>query len=269
MYTTIGSLLFLISILYLNNLFGNLNFFFLFNYNFSNNQQILLWLSFFITFATKVPMFPFHLWLPEAHVEASTPSSIILAALLLKLGYYGFIRFFINLFPFANIYFNPLIYTLCSIGILYGSFLALAQIDFKKLIAYSSIAHMNLCILSVFSKDIICICGGYVLMLGHGLVSAALFFLVGKLYERFHTRLIDYYSGLSYTMPIFSTFFFFFTISNFAFPISLNFVGELLIVLGLVHNNFLNIIILSFYSVLTISYSLLLFVRLFYFTPAS
>ena len=185
-------------------------------------------------------MIPFHIWLPEAHVEAPTAGSMILAGLLLKLGYYGFVRFFLNMFPEANLFFNPLISSLCIIGCLYGALLALSQIDIKKIIAYSSVSHMNLCVLGVFSFDINALVGSCLLAVGHGFVSVALFFLIGCLYERYHTRLIDYYSGLSYLLPVFSLFFFYFIISNFAFPISLNFIAEFLLFVGIGNWNFFN-----------------------------
>ena len=158
---------------------------------------------------------------------------MILAGILLKLGYYGFVRFFFLMFPAANLFFSPFISSLCIIGCLYGAFLALSQIDFKKIIAYSSVSHMNLCILGVFSADLNGLVGSYLLALGHGFVSTALFFLVGCLYERYHTRLLDYYSGVSSILPVFSMIFFYFIISNFGFPISLNFVAEFLLFLGI------------------------------------
>jgi NADH:ubiquinone oxidoreductase subunit 4 (subunit M) len=178
-------------------------------------------------------MLPFHIWLPEAHVEAPTSGPMILAGILLKLGYYGFVRFFLAMFPSANLFFSPFISSLCIIGCLYGALLALSQTDIKKIIAYSSISHMNLCILGVFSFDLNSLVGSYILAIGHGIVSTALFFLVGCLYERYHTRIIDYYSGLSYLLPVFSIVFFYFIISNFAFPISINFIAEFLLFLGI------------------------------------
>jgi NADH:ubiquinone oxidoreductase subunit 4 (subunit M) len=171
--------------------------------------------------------------LPEAHVEAPTAGSMILAGLLLKLGYYGFVRFFLTMFPEANLFFNPLISSLCILGCIYGALLALSQVDIKKIIAYPSVSHMNLCVLGVFSFDINSLVGSCLLAVGHGFVSVALFFLIGCLYERYHTRIIDYYSGISYTLPIFSLLFFYFIISNFAFPVSINFIAEILLFLGI------------------------------------
>lgn len=163
-------------------------------------------------------MFPFHLWLLEAHVEAPTSGSIILAAVLLKLGGYGFIRFLIPLFPEASLFFSPLVIVLALISILYASFAACRQTDIKKIIAYSSVAHMNLIVLGIFSFNMDALYGSIILMLGHGIVSSALFFLAGILYDRYHTRSVSYYGGLSQVMPVFSAFLFYFTAANFGFP---------------------------------------------------
>jgi NADH:ubiquinone oxidoreductase subunit 4 (subunit M) len=171
--------------------------------------------------------------LPEAHVEAPTVGSILLAGLLLKLGYYGYIRFFIQLFPYGSYFFNFLVVTLCLLGSIYGAFLALSQTDIKKIIAYSSVSHMSLCLLGASSNNIYGILGSYLLAIGHGFVSSALFFLIGVLYDRYHTRILDYYSGINLIMPIFSFFFFSFLISNFSFPISLNFIAELFVLIGI------------------------------------
>src|SRR6201996_1967173 len=181
---------------------------------------------------------------------------MILAGILLKLGYYGFVRFFFLMFPEANLFFSPFISALCILGCLYGSLLALSQIDFKKIVAYSSVSHMNLCILGVFSNDLNGLIGSYLLALGHGFVSTALFFLIGCLYERYHTRLLDYYSGLSVILPIFSMIFFYFIISNFGFPISVNFLAEFLLFLGIAKLNFYNFLFLLVYSVLSVAYNL-------------
>jgi NADH-quinone oxidoreductase subunit M len=219
--------------------------------------------GFFFSFASKVPMYPFHIWLPEAHVEAPTAGSMILAGLLLKLGGYGFIRFSLFLFPFASFYFSSFVYVLAIISIVYSSCIALIQIDFKKLIAYSSIAHMNMSVLGIFSNNINGLYGGYILMLGHGLISVALFFLVGCIYERYHEKLIDYYGGLSHVSPVLCFFFFYFIISNFGFPCSLNFLGEVLVFMGVYDKNFFVLILLIFSGVIGVCYNIYFYEKMF------
>jgi len=175
--------------------------------------------------------------LPEAHVEAPTVGSVFLAGILLKLSGYGLLRFLIPCFPEATIYFSPLVYTLSIIGIVYISCLTIIQVDLKKIIAYASIAHMNYVTLGVVSQNIYSISGSIFLMVGHGLVSSALFLCVGFLYDRYKTRLIFYYQGLSTLMPIYSFFVFFFLVCNTSFPGTVNFVGEFLVLVGLLDNN--------------------------------
>lgn len=261
-YTLVFSTFFFIIILFIHFNFGTTNVFAL-SYLFVLNKkyQLIFWLAFFLAFAVKLPIFPFHLWLPEAHVEAPTVGSILLAGLLLKLGYYGYARFFLHLFPLASIYYNPLVVVLCSIGCIYGALLALGQLDIKKIVAYSSVSHMSLCILGLISNNIYGILGSFLLAIGHGFVSSALFFLIGVLYDRYHTRILDYYSGIGIILPVFSFFFFSFLISNFGFPISLNFISELLILIGIGSWSLLLLFLLLFYSVLSVSYNLWLYVR--------
>jgi NADH:ubiquinone oxidoreductase subunit 4 (subunit M) len=198
--------------------------------------------------------------LPEAHVEAPTVGSIILASILLKLGSYGLLRFLISLFPHSTLYFRPLVLILCFLGSIYGAVMALVQVDIKKIIAYSSISHMNFAILGLFSLNLEGILGSMLIFISHGLTSAGLFFLVGVLYKRFNTRLLRYYGGVFNFMPFFSFFFFFFTFSNIAFPGTLNYCSELLVFLGFLLSKFsflfLLALILPFlisvvYSVLT------------------
>lgn len=178
-------------------------------------------------------MFPFHIWLPEAHVEAPTTGSLLLAGILLKLGGYGFLRFLIPIFPEATQFFQPLVFVLCLVGVVYCGLSTIRQIDLKKIIAYSSIGHMSYVVLGIFSGTVSGIEGGIFLMIGHGFVSCALFLCVGLLYERYHTRVVLYYGGLTTVMPLLSAYFLFFTLANVALPGTSNFVGELCVLLGL------------------------------------
>lgn len=237
LYTLIGSLFMLLAILLIYFQVGTTDLQVLMTTEFSERRQFFLWLAFFFSFAVKVPMIPFHIWLPEAHVEAPTSGSVILAGILLKLGTYGFLRFSIPLFPEATVYFTPLIYTLSVLGIIYASFTTLRQIDLKKIIAYSSVAHMGFVTLGLFSLNAQGIEGAILLMLSHGFVASALFLCIGILYDRTHTRLIRYYGGLVQTMPLFSFFFFVFTLGNLSLPGTSSFVGEFLILLGVFQTN--------------------------------
>jgi proton-translocating NADH-quinone oxidoreductase chain M len=177
-------------------------------------------------------MVPVHLWLPEAHVEAPTAGSVILAGVLLKLGTYGFIRFSLPLFPQASFFFTPLVYTIAVMGIVYTSFTAIRQTDFKRIIAYTSIAHMNVVILGIFSFNNIGIEGAILQSLSHGFVASALFLVIGVVYDRYRTRLVQYYGGLASVMPIYIFLFLFFTLANIGFPGTSSFVGEFLIFTG-------------------------------------
>jgi len=194
--------------------------------------------------------------LPEAHVEAPTTGSVILAGILLKLGAYGFLRFSLPLFPYASVFFSPLIFTISIISIIYTSLTTIRQIDLKKIIAYSSVAHMNFVTLGVFSLNIYSIEGSIMLMLSHGLVSSALFICIGILYDRYHTRLMKYYGGLVVTMPIFSSFFLIFILANLSFPTTSSFIGEFLILLGAFKNNTIITFLASFSIILSCIYSM-------------
>ena len=232
LYTFLSSVLMLISILYIYTQTGTTNYELLILFSFTEFEQKILWLSFFFTFASKVPMLPVHLWLPEAHVEAPTAGSVILAGILLKLGTYGFIRFSLPLFPYASFYFTPLVYTIALSGIIYTSFTAIRQSDFKRIIAYTSIAHMNLVILGIFSFNSLGIEGALFQSLSHGFVASALFLIIGIVYDRYHTRIVKYYGGLALIMPIYSSIFLFFTMANISFPGTSSFIGEFLILVG-------------------------------------
>jgi len=177
-------------------------------------------------------MIPVHIWLPEAHVEAPTAGSVILAGILLKLGVYGIVRILIPMFPDAMIYFTPLVFTICVIGVIYAAATTIRQIDLKKTIAYSSVAHMNYAMLGLFTNNGQGIEGCLYFMLGHGVVSSALFLCIGMLYDRYHTRNILYYGGLVHVMPIYSVFFLIFILANIGLPGTVNFVGEFLVMVG-------------------------------------
>lgn len=261
-YTLVGSIILLLAIVYIYDQIGNLDYILLLAFSFSNIEQLLLWLAFFLSFSSKVPMLPVHLWLPEAHVEAPTAGSVILAGILLKLGTYGFIRFSITLFPAASFYFTPFVYSLSIIAIIYGSLTAIRQSDLKKIIAYTSIAHMNFVLLGIFSYSIIGIEGAVFQSINHGFVSSALFILVGTIYDRYKTRIIIYYGGLASVMPIFALIFLFFSMANIGFPGTGNFLGELFVFIGSFKIN----IILTLFSALSLIisavYSLWLYNRI-------
>ena len=232
LYTLLGSLLMLLTILYIYYQVGTTDYETLLTFSFSNQEQTLLWLAFFISFAAKIPMVPVHLWLPEAHVEAPTAGSVILAGILLKLGTYGFIRFSFPLFPQACFYFAPFVYSVSVIGVIYTSFTAIRQTDFKRIIAYTSVAHMNLVMIGLFSFNVIGIEGAILQSLSHGFVASALFLIIGVVYERHHTRMVKYYGGLVHLMPIYIIIFLFFTMANIGLPGTSSFVGEFLILVG-------------------------------------
>jgi len=238
-YTIAGSIFMLISILTIYTYTGTVDLYVILDRNYLENQNVekLIWLTFFLAFAVKVPIFPFHIWLPEAHVEAPTEGSVLLAGILLKLGTYGILRFLIPMFPQTTIYYTPMVVTLATLGIVYTSFITVRQIDIKRIIAYSSVAHMNLCVLGIFSTNMTAIAGSILLMIGHGVVSGGLFFTIGILYNRLHTKLIKYYSGLIHGMPLFAFVFFILIMGNISLPLTSNFIGEFLILYGLYSSN--------------------------------
>jgi proton-translocating NADH-quinone oxidoreductase chain M len=230
---------------------------------FSPNRQIILFSLWFTSFAVKTPLIPFHNWLPETHTNAPTAGSIMLAGILLKLGTYGFLRWSLALLPFGCLYFTPIMYAICIIGIIYISFITLRQVDTKKIIAYSSISHMSCCVLGLFSFNIQGLEGSLLMMMGHGIVSPGLFLCIGMLYDRFKTRIVHYYGGISQTMPFFCMSFLILTMGNMSLPIlSPTFVAELLIFSSLFSVNKFVAILSAFTMVLTGAYSLLLFGRI-------
>jgi proton-translocating NADH-quinone oxidoreductase chain M len=234
LYTLFGSVLMLLAILYLYFETGTSDYQLLYEVSSQLNPDIqkLLWLAFFASFAAKFPLIPLHIWLPQAHVEAPTAGSVILAGVLLKLGSYGLLRFSMPLFPVATFYFVPLAFTMGSIGVIYAALTAIRQTDIKRVIAYARVSHMGVVLIGMFSLNAQGVEGRILQMLSHGLVSGALFLCVGVLYDRHHSRLIKYYSGVAHIMPVFVAIFMFFTIANIALPGTSSFVGEFLILAG-------------------------------------
>jgi NADH-quinone oxidoreductase subunit M len=232
LYTFLGSVLMLLAIMAMYWQAGTTDIPTLMSHAFPLGMQKWLWLAFFASFAVKLPMWPVHTWLPDAHVEAPTAGSVILAAILLKMGGYGFLRFSLPMFPAASHDFAPLIFTLSVVAIIYTSFVALVQEDFKKLIAYSSVAHMGFVTMGVFALTTQGIAGGIFQMISHGIVSGALFLCVGVVYDRMHTREIAAYGGLVNNMPLYAAVFMVFTLANVGLPGTSGFVGEFLTLLG-------------------------------------
>lgn len=261
LYTLFGSLFLLFGIFFFYTYAGTTSFDKIMNTTLPGDLQILLWICFFLPFAIKIPMIPFHIWLPEAHVEAPTIGSVILASLLLKLGGYGFLRFTLPVFPIANEYFSPLIFALGILSVVYASMSALRQVDLKRIIAYASIAHMNVVVLGLFSYTQQGIEGAMYMMVAHGFVSAGLFFCVGVLYDRYKTRLIEYYGGLTKVSPLFSFYFCFFSFANMGFPGTANFIGEFFILVGLFEKNTFAMVLAATGVVLSAVYSIWLFNR--------
>lgn len=261
-YTLCGSLLMLIGILYIYNQVGTLNLEYLLAWNFTFNEQLFLWFAFFFSFASKIPMFPFHIWLPEAHVEAPTVGSVLLAGILLKLGVYGFLRFSLTIFADASLYFAPLIYLLSVVGVIYASLSALRQTDLKRIIAYSSIAHMNLVTLGIFSFNVIGLEGSIIQSVSHGFVSGGMFLLIGILYDRYHTRFLYYYGGIVHFMPIYAALFLIFTFANIAIPGTSSFTGEFLLLAGIYQTNIITAVVSALGVILCGGYSLWLYNRI-------
>jgi len=262
LYTLVGSLLMLVALLFIYLEVGSTDMQILWHVNFTEIRQLFLWLAFFSSFAIKIPMIPFHIWLPEAHAEAPTAGSVILAGVLLKLGGYGFLRFTLPMFPIASVYFSPLVYTLSLIATIYASLTTLRQIDLKKIIAYSSVSHMGFVTIGIFSFNIQGVEGSVLLMLSHGLVSSALFLSIGVLYDRYKTRIIKYYSGLTQVMPIFTSFFLFFSFCNLGFPGTSSFIGELLILVSAYKISSCLTFLVSLSMILAAAYSIWLFNRI-------
>jgi proton-translocating NADH-quinone oxidoreductase chain M len=254
-FTFFGSIFMFLSVVLIYNLYGTTDFLLIQIYlnKLTGIFKLLVCIFFMIAFFIKIPVVPFHFWLPEAHVEAPTSGSVILAGLLLKLGAYGLIRFLLPLFSDIIVFLNPVLVTICIYSIIYISFIILRQLDLKRIIAYSSIIHMNFILLGLVISNKNTIIGGIFLLISHGIVSSALFICIGFLYERYHTRVLLYYKGISVVMPIYSIFFFIFMLANASLPGTSNFTGEFLVILGIFEfNNFLVFFLLLglFYSAL-------------------
>ena len=261
LYTLLGSVLMLVAIISIYWITGTTDVERLYELGIQSEYQNLLWLAFFSSFAVKTPMWPVHTWLPDAHVEAPTAGSVLLAAILLKMAGYGFIRFSLGLFPIASENFTILVYILSLVAIIYTSLVALMQEDMKKLIAYSSVAHMGFVTLGIFTMTQQGIEGSIFQMISHGLVSAALFLSVGVVYDRHHTRLINKYGGLVSIMPRYAIVFMVFTLGALGLPGTTGFIGEFLILMGAFEKNILVAMIASLGVILGAAYMLWLFKR--------
>jgi NADH-quinone oxidoreductase subunit M len=264
LYTLAGSLLMLLAIMAIYWQAGTTDIPALLNYGFPASMQTWLWFGFLASFAVKLPMWPVHTWLPDAHVEAPTAGSVILAGILLKMGGYGFLRFSIPMFPLASAEFAPLIFALSVIAIIYTSLVALAQEDVKKLIAYSSVAQMGFVTIGVFTLTMQGLQGGIFQMLSHGIVSAALFLCVGVIYDRMHTREIKAYGGLADRMPLYAFCFMVFTLANIGLPGTSGFVGEFLSLLGAFRINTSVAFLATTGIILSAAYALYLYGRIIF-----
>ena len=264
LYTLLGSVLMLVAIFYIYAVTGTTDIPLITKHNFSPDIQFWLWLAFFASFAVKMPMWPVHTWLPDAHVEAPTAGSVILAGVLLKMGGYGFLRFSIPMFPNASEYFAPFIFVLSIIAIVYTSLVALVQNDMKKLIAYSSVAHMGFVTIGAFSMTIEGISGSVFQMVSHGLISSALFLCVGVVYDRLHTREIKAYGGVADVMPKFAVFFMILMLASVGLPGTSGFVGELLVLIGIWKTNIYFAILTATGLILGATYMLWLYRRVMF-----
>ncbi len=263
-YTLLGSIFMFFNLLYLYSKVGTTDYELLLQVYLNEEDQKFLWITFFIAFAAKIPLVPLHIWLPEAHVEAPTIGSVLLAVLLLKLGTYGLIRFSLPLFPEGTTYFGPFVSTFAIVGIIYTCFTAIRQIDLKKIIAYSSVGHMNVVLLGIIAETSEALQGAIFQRLSHGIVSGALFFCVGVIYERYSVRSLKYFGGLSHFYPIFTIIFLIFSLANISFPLTSSFVGEFLIFVGLFKVNFWATLFASVSMVLGAVYTLWTFNRIFF-----
>lgn len=268
-YTLIGSLLMLISIFKIYSITGTTNYENLLIIKIPYSIQLWLFIGFFIGLAVKVPMIPFHIWLPQAHVEAPIAGSILLAGILLKLGGYGLIRFCYPIFPLASQFYNPLIIIISIIAIVYGALTTCRQIDIKRLIAYSSVSHMGLVTIGIFSHSIEGITGSILMMIAHGLSSSGLFIISAIIYFRFHSRIIKYFRGLTITMPILSVITFILILANISFPLTLNFIAELFLIISAFKFPLFIILLILMGVFINLIYSLWIYNRIFFGSNSS
>ncbi len=264
LYTLTGSVLMLLAMLAIYHQVGTTDIPTIMAHGFAPSLQTWLWLAFFASFAVKIPMWPVHTWLPDAHVQAPTAGSVILAAVLLKMGGYGFLRFSVPMFPDATAYFTPLIFTLSVVAVIYTSLVALAQEDMKKLIAYSSVAHMGIVTIGIFALNQPAVEGAIIQMLSHGVVSAALFLVVGVVYDRLHTHVIDRFDGLVHRMPIYAFVFMAFLLASVGLPGTSGFVGEFLVIVGAFQVNTWVALLAGTGIILGVAYMLYLYRRVIY-----
>jgi proton-translocating NADH-quinone oxidoreductase chain M len=261
LYTLIGSFLFLLALFLVYSIVGSTDYLVLLGSEISNFHQLLLGVALFIAFAIKIPLFPVHIWLPEAHVEAPTSGSVLLAGIMLKMGGYGLLRFFLPLCPYCVDVISSVVFTICIVGVFYTAFTTLRQIDMKKIIAYSSVGHMCFVVAGLLAGNIEAIEGSIYLMLTHGIVSPALFLCVGVIYDRYGSRLFSYYGGLTLIMPIYAIFFYLFILANFSLPGTASFIAEILVVIGLVLSDIWVASLLFLSGTIGLAYSLWLINR--------
>lgn len=260
-YTLLGSVIMLISIMYIYTISGTTDYVTLMGYIMSEEVQKLVFIGFIASLGVKMPLYPFHIWLPLAHVEAPVAGSVLLAGVLIKMGSYGIIRFLVGMTPQACDYFSPLMYTLSILGVIYASITTIRQTDLKRIIAYSSVGHMGIVTIGIFAQNVEGIEGSIFLQIGHGIVSSGLFIVVTQLYERYHTRIVKYYRGVTTTMPLYSLIFGILTMANIGVPGTSNYIGEVMSIAGVMETNWIVGLLGAIGMILSASYGLFLYNR--------